>query len=143
MKLSYGDAFKHFGIGGYGYRGAPWFGMRADGVLVMMAHRSYFKLGEDGVMRYIDTDPPYINAKSKANAFMLRRYYYGRGRKIVLMVGDFRIDGDSETASKYKHWTGEWFMATIDAIPRDGHCLVATCDSPVPFKIETTEEATA
>ena len=60
-KLNYGQAFGKIGIPTLGGRGTLWCGIDPEGVLVLMAHKNYFRKfrTEQGqVLRYIDLGSP-------------------------------------------------------------------------------------
>lgn len=129
-KIPYGLAFASFGVEGFGRRGAPWWGLAPDGVLVMMGHKVYFRhyIPESGKpSRYVDRDEGACTISSSSNAKSLLAYWNAGGRKVRIMEGVFHDDGSSTRASSFSHWEGVWYEATLDTVSPCGNYFEATC----------------
>lgn len=129
LRLNYGEAFARMGVPGMGRRGAPWCGIAPDGVLVFMAHQSYFR-HIDEVDHYVDDKPSILppSPSARLSHRMLADYYGSGKRSIRLIVGIFESDGDEAHASRFGHASGIYYEASLTWVGETG-LLRAICSS--------------
>ncbi len=130
MQLQYGEAFNKAGVANMGRQGAPWCGLRSDGILVFMAHQSFFRRTEQGWVyeqpgAQRNELPPSVAASRR-----LLEQYFREGRQIVLLVGVFRddaepVDGQFVRQAEFAHATGDYYEAEL--LTQDAQTGAFTC----------------
>ena len=137
--MQYGEAFARMGIPNMGRQGSGWCSHAPDGTLVLMAHLNYFHKDQDGWYYQVPDQraPPSISAPAARSLGMLGSYFC-RGRRIVLLVGEFITDGGWQSdgtwrPSKFKIATGWAYEATMNSFDESTGNL--RCNNCVKFKL--------
>ena len=121
-KLNYGQAFEKVGITTLGGRGTLWCGLAPTGVLVLMAHKNYFRKfrTEQGQMlRYVDPGAPVPSSSHPVQASLnLLEQYFQPGKPIILLEAEMKSDGGPAAAAAFDHATGKAFNARFISFQR-------------------------
>ena len=121
-KLSFVQAAKALGIDSLGGIGTKWCDLTPDGIMALMAHKSFFKKfkSETGILiKYIDPGSDNANQYTPAVQSLERlEQYFIPGQQILLIEAEFKTDGDADTSAKFDYATGKVFRATFEDFDR-------------------------
>lgn len=134
LRMNYGEAFAKMGIKGMGRLGASWCALNPEGVMVLMAHQNYFRPTATGSWEYLDPGAPNeINHSSSAKISMnLLAEYFEPGRQILLIIGKFYTDGDTDDsgvtqAAKFESAAGGYYVAEMVDLDRANGMIRCHC----------------
>jgi hypothetical protein len=132
--MNYGEAFLRMGVKNMGRQGAPWCGLNADGVMVLMGHQNYFKKTGDGGWAYLDPGAPneIAHSGSARTSLNMLSDYFVPGKKIFVIIGEFFSDGASDSngvveAARFKSAAGGYYEAEMRAFDRDNGVILCQC----------------
>jgi hypothetical protein len=121
-KFNFGQAFRCFGIVTMGGRGTPWCTVNANGVMVLMTHKNYyrkFKIGNEVKYKYID---PGCDSPSSAPSVQISldelQAYFDVGNQIILIEAEFTSDGGGGNPASFSYATGKCYNAHFVAYDR-------------------------
>jgi len=121
-KLSFTKAAQALGINTLGGIGTKWCDIDPDGVMVLMAHSSYFKkFKKDGktLVKYIDPGSDKANKYGPAiRSLDALGDYYSPGREILLIEAEFKTDGSPSESAEFDYATGVIFRAKFEDFDR-------------------------
>jgi hypothetical protein len=126
-KLNFGQAFQRVGISTLGGRGTKWCELNANGILVLMAHKNYFRKFVSPIphLKYIDpgtTEPS--TSPSVMNSLNQIGEYFQPSKPIILLEAIFKTDGGPNFPAMFDHATGRAFNATMIEYDRSTGRLV-------------------
>ena len=137
-RYSYGEAFKRVRVLGMGRRGPPWCNEDPNGVLVLMAHQSYFHKGLSGYYYELPLHESMpIRTGSAAQSLRILEKYFAAGKPIHLLVAVFKDDGGPQPngrfeAAEFLHATGDAYRAEMRQFDHKTAHLV--CDKLVHYQ---------
>jgi hypothetical protein len=134
MKYQYGEMFERLGIPGMGHQGAAWCALNPEGILVLMAHQTYFRRVEGKYLyEHPKCEPATLRGPSAKRSLDMLSSYFQVGRKIVLPVAVFATDGASRAdgtweQSKFAHATGDFYEGRMKQFERESAYLLCDID---------------
>ncbi|WP_243384523.1 hypothetical protein [Geothrix alkalitolerans] len=121
-KYSFRKAAQRLGIETLGGIGTRWCDLTPEGVMALMAHKSFFTKfkTESGIMvKYIDPGNTNLNKKHPARLSLdLLDKYFTPGAPILLIEAEFKTDGADFSAAEFDYATGKVFRATFEDFDR-------------------------
>jgi hypothetical protein len=92
--------FAKLGVPGMGHIGSGWCNFDANGVLVLMSHQSYYRKREGKWFYDAPGDSVVSTSASAIRSIQMIADYFQLGRKIILPIGVFDLDGGVNSDGK-------------------------------------------